>query len=127
VSPRIGIDDVPLTAPVEPDGVRFAQVLDELGRVRDFRIVGVEHLHVLQSALQPPGDSVLLLVLPRSAIVSPVAASRRHDDEFRVGPAGELDEFLHDAGAVHASAADDHERAFGRTVFGRLLKGSRRG
>ena len=57
----------------------------------------------------------------QAAVLIAIAARRRHDDEMRVGTAGQLDEFLDDASAFGLTAADDHERAFGRPVFGSVL------
>ena len=96
----VRIDDVPLAAAVEPDGLGVAQILHEGFRVRHFRIVRVQHLHVLVAALDPGGNHLIFRVGPDRPVLGPVAARGRHDDDLRVRPAGELGELLHDARAL---------------------------
>ena len=55
----VGVDDVPLAAAVEPDGVGVAQDLGELFGVGDFRIVRVQHADVVESAFLPRRDDPL--------------------------------------------------------------------
>jgi saccharopine dehydrogenase (NAD+, L-lysine-forming) len=49
-----------------------------------------------------------------------VSARGRDDDDFGVGSTGQIDEGLHDAGALRRTPALDHQSALCRAVFGSL-------
>jgi hypothetical protein len=90
--------------------------------VGDFRIGGVEHAHVLETELDPRRDDLRLLVGDERSVGVFVPAGGGDDDEVLLGPAGQLDELLVDAGAVEVAASDDYQSAFRRSVFRLLLR-----
>jgi hypothetical protein len=118
----VGVDDVPLPATVEPDGVRIAKHPGELFAVGHLGIVRVQHEDIGRAALFPGGEHLFLFVDPYAAIRSPIAAGGRDHDDLRVQTAWLVDEGLEDACThIRASTLDD-QRPFRRPVFRGLRK-----
>ena len=117
---HVRIHDVPLPATVEPDGVGNLEMLDELLRVGNLRIVSMKHPDISHSEPGPRLHDLPFVVRAHRAVVVPVAPRCWNDDEPAVSAACKQDEVFEDEGPGERAAASDDQVALRGTVFGRL-------
>ena len=118
--PGIGVDDLlQWRPPVNHTAVASDRTFANSTVSAILRIVGVQHLHVLETARQPEPDDLRLHIHPHLASRVEIPVSRRHDDELAVDAAAELDELVYERRRqAHGRAAGDEERAVGGPYSG---------